>query len=204
VVERSDLSVQDIATRFGCLVADLVATLTDDPGTEGFVESKEAQRQEVAEAGELGQAIFAADRASNARELTRLISTRGIEGAKRDKTGPGTRLRLWQRDLEMLEAHAPKLSRLPEMRAAIRDFAAVVVGLRAREHPRSARRVDRLGCRRGRCLLWPWSSSASRWRVVTAQSWTTATGSRLSKPLDCANSAPDDERHFRFAVMLRA
>jgi hypothetical protein len=134
VVERSDLSVQDIATRFGCLVADLVATLTDDPGTEGFVESKEAQRQEVAEAGELGQAIFAADRASNARELTRLISTRGIEGAKRDKTGPGTRLRLWQRDLEMLEAHAPKLSRLPEMRAAIRDFAAVVVGLRAREY----------------------------------------------------------------------
>jgi (p)ppGpp synthase/HD superfamily hydrolase len=134
VVERSKLSAEDIARRFGWAVADLVATLTDDPQLEDFVESKDAQRREIARAGEPAQAIFAADRTSNARELTRLISAKGVEGAQRDKTRPGTRLRLWERDLEMLETHAPGLSLLPEMRAAIRDFAAAVIGLRARQY----------------------------------------------------------------------
>jgi (p)ppGpp synthase/HD superfamily hydrolase len=129
VVERSELGVEDVARRFGWEVADLVAILTDDPSIEDFVEGKEAQRRVIASAGEDARAIFAADRTSNARELTRLIRTSGPPGSERDKAAPETRLWLWQRDLAMVEAESPELDLLPELRAAIRGFAAAVTTL---------------------------------------------------------------------------
>jgi (p)ppGpp synthase/HD superfamily hydrolase len=130
VVERSELTVEHVAARFGCEVADLVATLTDDSSIPGFVERKNAQRQDIASAGEEAQAIFAADRASNAIELTRLLRTSGAAAAGRDKVQPETRLGLWLSDLETLEEEAPELDLLPEMRAAIRGFAFAVASVR--------------------------------------------------------------------------
>src|SRR5262245_31591429 len=120
VLERSDLRLADLAGRFGWLVADLVATLTDDPMIQDFVARKDAQRAAIAPAGAYALAIFAADRSSNAVELTRLLRTFGFDAAKRDKAWPETRLRLWLEDLEMLEERAPRLPLLSEMRTAIR------------------------------------------------------------------------------------
>ena len=130
VVERSELTVDDVAARFGCEVADLVASLTDDSSIPDFVERKNAQRHEIASSSEEAQAIFAADRASNAAELTRLLRTSGTAGAGRDKVQPETRLRLWISDLETLEEEARELDLLPEMRTAIRGFALAVASVR--------------------------------------------------------------------------
>lgn len=126
VVEDSELTVEEVMRRFGWTVADLVATLTDDPEIDDFEESKEAQRQRVAGADRNAQAIFAADRISNARELTRLLRERRPSAAERDKTNPHVRLRLWEADLEMLEQAAPDLDLLPELRHAVAEFGKVV------------------------------------------------------------------------------
>jgi guanosine-3',5'-bis(diphosphate) 3'-pyrophosphohydrolase len=130
VVERSELTAGDVGKRFGVTVANLVSSLTDDPSAEGFVAAKTAQRDEVARANREVKAIFAADRASNARELTRLILTYGESVTARDKALPQTRVRVWSEDVEMLEQQCPDLDLLPEMRLAVDDFAAAVAQMR--------------------------------------------------------------------------
>jgi (p)ppGpp synthase/HD superfamily hydrolase len=137
VVERSDLTVDDVAQRFGAAVARFVDCLTDDPSLSDFVERKSAQREAVAGANHEVQAIFAADRTSNARELTRLIRAIGPAAIARDKVSPELRLRVWRDDLTMLDRRRPDLDLLPAMRDAIGGFAAAVAALR-RSHSAAA------------------------------------------------------------------
>jgi (p)ppGpp synthase/HD superfamily hydrolase len=108
VLEDTDVERADLEAKFGADVADLVATVSDDPSIEDPEEQKADTRERVRSAGGYAPAVFAADKISKVREL-RTMMARGIGGdevqAKRARYG---------RSLAMLETAMPG-SRLVEL-----------------------------------------------------------------------------------------
>jgi hypothetical protein len=122
VLEDTEAERSELEERFGGEVAELVATLSDDPS----ITDKEAQKDEVRErvrrAGGYAQAVYAADKISKAREL-RIMMARGVAddsiAVRRERylkalemleeTLPGSRLvELLRFELEALEALPPE------------------------------------------------------------------------------------------------
>jgi hypothetical protein len=101
VLEDTDAERGEIEARFGREVAELVATLSDDPSIGDEDRRREDLRERVRRAGGYASAIFAADKVSKVRELRALLAndppTAETEG----------KLRHYRASLEMLEEVMP-------------------------------------------------------------------------------------------------
>jgi (p)ppGpp synthase/HD superfamily hydrolase len=70
VVEKGDVTVDELRRAFGDAIAGIVAALTEDPAIAGYRERKAALRARAEESGdETLLAVFAADKLAKAREL---------------------------------------------------------------------------------------------------------------------------------------
>jgi (p)ppGpp synthase/HD superfamily hydrolase len=85
VLEDTDAQPEELVSRFGHDVAQLVAAVSDDPSIEDPMERKAALRRQVAEAGERAAAVFAADKVSKAREMRQRISRGRVQESDRGK-----------------------------------------------------------------------------------------------------------------------
>jgi HD domain-containing protein len=108
VLEDTDAECGEVEARFGAEVAELVATLSDDPSIGDEERRHEDLRERVRKAGGYASAIFAADKVFKVRELRALLAS-----------GPPTteteaKLRHYRASLEMLEEVMPG-SRLVEL-----------------------------------------------------------------------------------------
>ena len=77
VLEDTEAERSELEDRFGPEVAELVATVSDDPSIADSEAQKDDVRERVRRAGGYAQAVYAADKISKVREL-RLMMARGI------------------------------------------------------------------------------------------------------------------------------
>jgi (p)ppGpp synthase/HD superfamily hydrolase len=115
VVEDSAVTVDELRRRFGAHVADLVATMTDDPSIESFEERKDEHRGRVREGGLEVLAIYCADKLSNIRVLRRTYAEEGEAIAEEFGTPLDVKVSVWEDDLAMLGDRAPQLPCLEEL-----------------------------------------------------------------------------------------
>lgn len=122
VVEKSDIEIAELRERFGDVVADLVAALTEDETIADYEERKEEHRRRVAAADPAALAIFAADKLTNVmmlREAYALIN----EGVSDElAVSLDLKIYIWEGDLEMLFEEAAGM-------ALTDEFADQMVGL---------------------------------------------------------------------------
>jgi (p)ppGpp synthase/HD superfamily hydrolase len=101
VLEDTDAERADLEERFGPDVAELVATVSDDPAISDTEAQKDDVRERVRRAGGYAQAVYTADKISKVREL-RLMMARGMAAdavaVKRDR---------YRKALAMLEEEIP-------------------------------------------------------------------------------------------------
>jgi (p)ppGpp synthase/HD superfamily hydrolase len=119
VLEDTDSQPEELATRFGPEVAELVAAVSDDPTIEDPGERKAALRRQVADAGEDAAAVFAADKVSKARELRQRIS-RG-----RPADGDRAKIEHYDASLEMLSGLMPGHDLLDQLRKELEAVHAL-------------------------------------------------------------------------------
>jgi (p)ppGpp synthase/HD superfamily hydrolase len=77
VLEDTDVERSELEARFGVEVAELVATVSDDPSIEDVELRKDDVRERVRRAGGYAAAVYAADKISKVREL-RAMMARGV------------------------------------------------------------------------------------------------------------------------------
>src|SRR3954453_1362850 len=124
VLEDTEAERSDLEERFGPEVAELVATVSDDPSIEDTEGQKDDLRERVRRAGGYAQAVYAADKVAKVREL-RILMARGLEddsiAVRRERYGkalsmleetlPGSRLvELLRFELEALDTLPPDAS----------------------------------------------------------------------------------------------
>ena len=109
VVEDSETGVEEIASRFGPRVAQLVEALTDDESVEPYERRKDKHRRRVEEAGGDALAIYGADKLSNVRVLRRAYANEGEPAGEEFKAPLDVKEDIWRADLEMLRREAPEL-----------------------------------------------------------------------------------------------
>jgi (p)ppGpp synthase/HD superfamily hydrolase len=119
VLEDTDSQPEELMSRFGHEVAELVGAVSDDPSIEDRIERKAALRRQVAEAGEHAAVVFAADKVSKARELRLRIS----QGHTRD--GDHAKLEHYQASLEMLGGVLPGNDLLDRLRVELDALRAL-------------------------------------------------------------------------------
>jgi (p)ppGpp synthase/HD superfamily hydrolase len=113
-VEDSDLTVPEVARRFGPEVAKLVAALTEDESIGDWVARKDALRAQVAMAGPSAAAIYAADKLANLREMCELYAEHGEASIDLHKAPTlDFRVDAWEQDVEVVARIAPSLPLLP-------------------------------------------------------------------------------------------
>jgi hypothetical protein len=101
VVEDSEVTVAQLADRFGADVAALVDVLTDDRSLP-YNERKEQHRRKVRQAGMPAAAIYAADKLANLRAFRAAYRTEGEALSKRFNASIDVMLLRWREDLDML------------------------------------------------------------------------------------------------------
>ena len=101
VLEDTAAEREDLETRFGPEVAELVALVSDDPEIEDEEAQKQDVRERVRRAGGYAPAVYAADKVSKVRELRMLIAS------GRDRQTVETKLRRQRESLEMVEQAMP-------------------------------------------------------------------------------------------------
>lgn len=121
-VEDSETTVGEVVERFGHVVGELVAALTEDDEIDDWVPRKDALRGQVGEAGPAAAAIYAADKVVNLREMRGTYAAYGEASIDLHKA-PTLDLRVaaWSADLALVEPLAePGL--VAELRAELRGF----------------------------------------------------------------------------------
>ncbi len=118
VIEDTDVKAEELRGRFGRRVAELVASVSDDPSIEDELEQKAALRRQVAGAGEYAAAIFAADKVSKTRELRQRLSQGTVSDSDRAK------LDHYRASLEMLSAAVPGSDLVERLRAELETTAS--------------------------------------------------------------------------------
>jgi (p)ppGpp synthase/HD superfamily hydrolase len=106
-IEDTATSVPDIRARFGPEIAEIVATLTEDPTIEGFQQRKAALRQQIADFDSSATAVYAADKVAKVREL-RSRATRGEDVLDPDNPAGQDKLEHYLASLAMLEQIKPE------------------------------------------------------------------------------------------------
>jgi GTP pyrophosphokinase len=121
VVEKTNVELDEIRLRFGPEVAELVDSLSEDPGIEGYGERKRALRRRVLAAGRDPIIIYAADRVTNMRDWRKVAPEDRPDIGIRLDTTLEERLELWGEDLDelsTLDAETPFLAEIEiELRA---------------------------------------------------------------------------------------
>jgi (p)ppGpp synthase/HD superfamily hydrolase len=118
VLEDTDVERAELEERFGPQVADLVASLTDDPSIEDKAERRAALRKQVAEAGPEAATVFAADKISKSREL-------GLKAERGDLTDDDrAKIEHYVRSLEMLGEAIPGHPLVERLRGELDSLAA--------------------------------------------------------------------------------
>jgi GTP pyrophosphokinase len=117
VVEKTDVSLDEIRERFGPGVAGLVDCLSEDPDIDGYGKRKRALRQGILESGGDPVIIYAADRVANMRDWLKVAPEDRPACGERLGTTLGERLQLWTEDLEELHDLDPQTPFLSEIEA---------------------------------------------------------------------------------------
>jgi GTP diphosphokinase / guanosine-3',5'-bis(diphosphate) 3'-diphosphatase len=119
VVEKTDVTLEEIRERFGPQVAMLVDFLSEDPAIDGYGARKRALRQRVLESGADSAAIYAADRVANMRDWRKVSPKDRPACGERLGTTLDERLELWQEDVEQLHDADPETPFLGEMQSEL-------------------------------------------------------------------------------------
>ena len=124
VVEDSDTTIEDLRGEFGDAIADLVATLSDDPSIESYRDRKDEHRGRVAAIDGDALAIYAADKLTNMTTLHKAIEAEGMRVAEEYDVPVGLKLEVWEADAAMLRHEAPELPLLDPLDVAISRLGA--------------------------------------------------------------------------------
>lgn len=122
VVEDSEVSVDEIAARFGSTVASLVATLTEDESIEPYERRKDEHRRQVERADGDALAIYAADKLSNIRVLRRALASEGEAAGEEFEAPLDAKEGIWAADLEMLSREAPDLPFVGDLATELKEL----------------------------------------------------------------------------------
>jgi len=122
VVEDSDVSLSEIARRFGPAVAELVGALTEDDRIADYEERKAEHRDRVEAAGPAAVAVYTADKLANLRDMRRLYAEIGEPAAERFTAPLDLRARLWLEDAALAERSLPEGALAGELRAEAEGF----------------------------------------------------------------------------------
>jgi (p)ppGpp synthase/HD superfamily hydrolase len=115
VVEKGDTGIDELRGRFGDVVADLVAAMTEDDSIESYEERKEEHRRRVASADRAALAIFAADKLTNVAMLREAYSLIGERVSEELAVPLDLKIYIWEGDLEMLFDEAPEIRLTDEL-----------------------------------------------------------------------------------------
>jgi (p)ppGpp synthase/HD superfamily hydrolase len=120
VLEDTDAEREDLESRFGAEVADLVVAVSDDPSIANEETRKNNLRERVRHRGGFAAAVYAADKVSKVRELRTMLARGAPRAAVEhkvarhrrsltmlDQTIPGSRL------VEVLRFELEALDQLP-------------------------------------------------------------------------------------------
>ncbi len=127
VLEKTDVTPEEIRRRFGDRIADLVIALTEDPSIEPFAARKAALTAQIAAEGPAAAAISAADKVAKVRELrTRIARARGRGEA--DPDDGERKLGHYLASLESLEAQIPDHPLVRQLRFELETLDALPPG----------------------------------------------------------------------------
>ena len=124
VVEKTDVSLDEIRERFGPSVAALVDCLSEDPDIDGYRDRKRALRRGILESGGDPVVIYAADRVANMRDWLKIAPDERPACGERLGTTLQERLQLWSEDLEELHDLDPETPFLSEIEADLAELKA--------------------------------------------------------------------------------
>ena len=108
VLEDTEVQPQELQTRFGPEVCELVALVSDDPAIADEELQKDDVRERVRRAGGDALVVYGADKVSKVRELRMLLAS------GRDQDQADVKLGRYRKSLQMLEQTIPD-SRLVEL-----------------------------------------------------------------------------------------
>lgn len=124
VVEKTDVSLDEIRERFGPRVAALIDCLSEDPDIEGYGDRKRALRRGILDSGADPVAIYAADRVANMRDWLKVAPEDRPACGERLGTTLEERLELWTEDVEELHDLNPETPFLSEIQADLAELKA--------------------------------------------------------------------------------
>ena len=116
VVEDSETTVEELHESFGEPVAGLVAALSDDESIADYRARKDEHRARVRDADGDAFAIYGADKLTNVRTLRRAYGDEGDRVRAEFKVPLEMKIEVWEDDCSLLEAEAPALPLLGELR----------------------------------------------------------------------------------------
>jgi (p)ppGpp synthase/HD superfamily hydrolase len=124
VVEKTDVTLDEIRERFGPNVAAMIDCLSEDPDIDGYSERKRALRHGILESGGDPVIIYAADRVANMRDWLKVAPEDRPACGERLGTTLEERFQLWTEDLEELHDLDPELPFLSEIEADLGELKA--------------------------------------------------------------------------------
>jgi (p)ppGpp synthase/HD superfamily hydrolase len=116
ILEDTAVDRGELESRFGPVVAGLVAAVSDDPSIEDPAERKAALRRQVARAGDNAAAVFAADKLSKVRELHARHSHGDFESGDRLK------IEHYAASLELVDQALPGHELVERLRSELRGL----------------------------------------------------------------------------------
>jgi GTP diphosphokinase / guanosine-3',5'-bis(diphosphate) 3'-diphosphatase len=122
VVEKTDVTLDEIRERFGPNVAGLIDCLSEDPVIDAYGERKRALRSGILESGGDAVIIYAADRVANMRDWLKVAPEDRAACGERLGTTLQERLDLWTEDVEELHDLSPETPFLTEIRADLAEL----------------------------------------------------------------------------------
>ncbi|MEA2372385.1 MAG: hypothetical protein QOH12_2779 [Solirubrobacteraceae bacterium] len=127
VLEKTDVTSEDIRRQFGSRIASLVMALTEDPSIEPFAARKAALTAQIAAEGPAAAAISAADKVAKVRELrTRIAQARGR--GESDPDDGERKLGHYVASLESLESQIPDHPLVRQLRFELETLKALPPG----------------------------------------------------------------------------
>lgn len=115
VIEDSDITLGDLAEKFGEPVTRLVGALTDNEAIADWRERKTEHRERVGGAGPQALAIYAADKLTNVRALRGAYEEEGEAIEEELKVPLDEKLDAWEADLELLRGAGAELRFLDQL-----------------------------------------------------------------------------------------
>lgn len=124
VVEDTPVTLDELRERFEPPVVDLVEAMTEHKDTVGYERRKDEHRDQVEAAGEEAVRLYAADKLANLRDMRRVYGSGGEDVARRFSSSLDIRIKLWRRDVEMIERVAGGDGHIAELRHELEAFTA--------------------------------------------------------------------------------